>query len=91
MAAVRVGTFGCAGVCSLAGLLPAYSRLQSRYQFMTFRKRSMNPTYREEEVSVTVASPASSSMAVTLHSPPQTARGAVAPVRGAATYKALGR
>lgn len=55
------------------------------------RNRSMNPTYHKVEAKVTVESVANSSMAAALRSLLQTTHGAVAQVRGAATYRALGR
>ena len=55
------------------------------------RVRSMNPTYRQMKLRFTVASPASSSTAAALRSPLPTRHAATAPVRGAATYRALGR
>ena len=54
-------------------------------------KRSMNPTYRKVRPSFTVAFPVNSSTATALHNLPPTAHGAAAAVRGAATYRALGR
>lgn len=53
--------------------------------------RSMNPTYHKVEAKVTVASLANSSMAAALRSLLSMRRAAVAPGRGAATYRALGR
>lgn len=53
--------------------------------------RSMNPTYREIGPWFTVASLASSSTAAALRSLLPTRHAATAQVRGAATYKALGR
>lgn len=53
--------------------------------------RSMNPTYQKVEAKVTVASLANSSMAAALRSLLPMRRAAVAPGRGAATYRALGR
>ena len=55
------------------------------------RKRSMKYIYRQERSVFTVASLANSSTAAALHNPPPTAHVVTAPVRGAATYKALGR
>ena len=55
------------------------------------RNRSMNPTHRKVEAKVTVASLANSSMAAALRSLLLTTHAAVAQVRGAATYRALGR
>lgn len=57
----------------------------------SFRNRSMNPTYHKVEAKVTVASLANSSMAAALRSLLPMRRAAVAPGRGAATYRALGR
>lgn len=53
--------------------------------------RSMNHTYRKTTASFTVASLASSSMAVALRNRPPTPHAAAAPGRGAATYRAPGR
>jgi hypothetical protein len=58
---------------------------------MSLSIRSMNYTDHQTTASFTVASLASSSMAIAFRSRPPTAHAAVVPVRGAATYRALGR
>ena len=60
-------------------------------QLLLQGNRSMNPTYHKVEAKVTVASLANSSMAAALRSLLPMRRAAVAPGRGAATYRALGR
>jgi len=55
------------------------------------RIRSMNPTFHQMGLRLTVASPASSSTAAALRSPLLTRHAATAQVRGAATYRAPGR
>ncbi len=56
-----------------------------------YRIRSMNPTFHQMGLRLTVASPASSSTAAALRSPLLTRHAATAQVRGAATYRAPGR
>ena len=56
-----------------------------------YRMRSTNPTYRKVRLSSTEAFPVSSSTATALRSRPPTVHAAAFQVRGAATYKALGR
>ena len=53
--------------------------------------RSMKDTYRKMGCSFTVAFPVSSSMVTTLRSLLPSTHAVAAPVRGAATYRALGR